>query len=308
MKKIFALFTVIFLVSILVTSCAPKQVSNIKIADGLYIANWYGYTGIADNENASVNLPFISIHSSNSKVSSPDTSYNSNEYGLLMNGKIFTAPNLISWRTGKAYKEYTFYTLIITLPKLKKGVYNVTEIKIPVGGKELYYPIHWIVDVRSAKEVGKCLKVTGQSGLSGSVLTGVDFKVKNSCNSPVVIDNVQFKLPGYNVKPTMFVAKDETYENQKKASLPTSENIKRVNEVIIRGSQERWVRIKLNAENENLPDFVSIKPFIAYHASKSSTEKLSEFYSQSVFSKFPQNKEEVEKLLLSDFVKGKNMP
>jgi|GEM_PF-4507959 len=280
----------------------------MKVPDGLYVANWYGYTGTVDNENASVEIPFISVHSSNGKLSFPDTSYNSNECGVVINGKMVTEPNLIKWQTGETYKDYTFYTLIITLPILNEGIYNITVIKIPVDGKETYYPIHWIVEVKDAKEIGKCLKITGQSGLSGSILTGIDFRVKNSCNLQAVIDEIHFELPGYNIKPSMFLVENKSYENKGDLTLPAFERTKEVNKVVIEGLQERWVRVKFNIDTKNLPDFVSIKPFVVYHTSNSSNKNLLEFYSQSIFSKFPQNKEEVEKLLLSNFIKGKNTP
>jgi len=283
-KKILGfIFTVILLISIL-TSCNLQNSS--KIDYGLYIANWYGYTGITNGENAVVDIPLISM---GGKEYAFNPSYNSTQCEVILDGKPLTEANLMTWKEGETYGEYTLYTLIITLPKLDEGTHKVTKIKVPAEGKEVYFPLHWVVEVKSAKEVGECLKVTGETTISGSVLTGIDVRLKNNCSSSVVIDEIHFMLDGYDIKPTVYFAPVELSNSSKEDSNIDSNVSSNKNEnIVIMGLQERTIRINLNKKENELPKFISLKPFIIHHTANSSIKMIAEFYSPSVFSLFPQ--------------------
>lgn len=296
------------------TSCGEKTDSNM-LHSGFFIANWYGYSGITEGENATAQIPFVSVCTDkNSDEYQPALSFDSKEVSVTIDGQPFTKPGIISWKKGNTIGKFTFYTLTLDLPELKEGLHRITEIKIPVGKKELYYPLHWIVDTRNANEISKCVSVKGQSTLSGSISTGIDCKLRNNCSGQQIVKSVYFKLPGYTFNEHLCVTEQENNisedtapPNGKKSPIPSLDAEK--DKIVVNGFSEKWIHINLTLPNgKKAPDFLSIKPFVIYASPGDETEKLSEFYSPVIFSELPQTEKETEKLLISDFINGKTAP
>lgn len=294
----FAILIILLLLPLL-TSCSNGNMSNTE--NGLYIAKWYGYSGITNTENAIVSVPFICVGGEEYGFSS---SYNSNQCEVLIDSKPLTDANLMKWAKDSVFGRYALYTLTITLPKIDVGVHRVSKIKVPTVHGEMYFPLHWVVEVKNESEKSKCIEVVGQSTLSGSVLTGIDFELQNNCSYPFIVDEVHFVIDGYNVKETLSFAPYNLPDNRSEDLKISDTRDNEDKNLVINPSQKRTIRMSFAKSEEELPKFISIKPFILSHTANSDSKYFAEFYSPSIFSLFPNNEKDIETFLKTDFVKG----
>ncbi len=295
------LFAITIIISVLVSSCFTQQFApKVKVTDGLYISNWSGYTGVFENETPQANIQFISVET-NKNALFPDSSYSLNNFHLFTEaGKIFT-PISVKWIRGDSIGEYTLYTLDIELKKIHPGIYHINKIETHFGNLNLTYPLNWTVEVFKNSCNSKCLSITGQTTLSGSTSTGLDFVARNNCKTPVNIDEVHFKLKGLPVKSVFFITNKNSFDSENSNSAPTITPIGSTANREIKPLTKKFVSVRLVWGTRRIPPFILIKPVVLYHLSDSGQENYAEFYSPVIFAQFPQTESDITQMFRNGY-------
>jgi len=315
-------FNIILLIGVLFlgTSCAPlnhSQTSNSfsTINSGLYIGKWYAFTGVTDIDDVHINIPFVLVSPRANKKNSASNilfnlsnySYTLNEFKLKTENGIIIHPINIKWIKGNKIHRFTLYTLNLTFSHLLPKRYLFTSLYLPIDKKEYICPIKWVVDVYKQNMLNNCVTITGETTLSGSILTGMSFVARNNCKSPIILDNVLFKLQGLNLSGKLFVTNQHSFDKGTNNPLPESpkSSISSTQKFCntINPNDQRLVEVKIENAS-NVPPFIAIKPLLIYHK-KGDTEKFfTEFYSPIIFSMFPQSANDVEDMFSKgDFIK-----
>ncbi len=310
-SSVVALAIVAIAVSFVYHGRGKKQTSVQWPADGLYVADWYGYTGVSEEEKgAAVDVPCVLVHTAKGSSTTLSASY----FSLTSPTKSLAGLSSVRWIRGEAKDAYTFYTLHIELSPLTAGSYNATSIQLqtPTGLKE--YPLSWIVDVK--KITNPMIAVTGQSMLGGPHTGQLTAELKNTSQESVTIKGLSFRLMDHPctistgaLKVDPFATKNSNDANGLGSMVPDGTPQPEAQPLtnpeaytILPGQKKAFVFETTLSNGQSLPPFESIKPFV--HYSNGISDGFVEFTGPQVFSEFPQTDQDVVKLLNTQFHAG----
>jgi beta-lactamase regulating signal transducer with metallopeptidase domain len=305
-----------------VTTGSP-QASVHWPTDGLYVADWYGYTGITEGEQGiAVDIPCVLVHTVKGSSTNLPTVYS---LALASTNKSITELASFDWVRGDENNKCTFYTLHIGLPQLTAGSYNVTSLQLQTADASTtdlqtadalttYYRLNWIVDVK--KIAAPMIVVTGQSSLGGPHTGQFSAQLKNVSQHTVTIKGLLFRLADRSftvstgaLSPDPFDTKNTTPSNGLGSTIsdstPQPEPTPLTNPeayTILPGQKKAYVFETVLTTRQELPLFESIRPFVQY--SDGTSDGLAEFMNPQIFSAFPRTDQEIVDLLNTQFQTG----
>lgn len=311
--SVVALAIVAIAVSSIYHGWGKKQTSVQWPADGLYVADWYGYTGITEGEHGiAVDIPCVLVHTVKGSSTNLPTAYG---LALASTNKSIAGLASFDWLRGdETSGKCTFYTLHIGLPSLTLGSYNVTSFQLKTADASTTYPLNWIVDVK--KITAPMIAVTGQSSLGGPHTGQFSVQLKNVSRHTVTIKGLLFHLADHSLtvstgalSPDPFDTKNTTPSNGLGSTVPGSSSQPETEPStnleayrILPGQKKAYVFEIVLTMGQELPPFESIKPFVQY--SDGTSDGLAEFMSPQIFSAFPRTDQEIVDLLNTQFQTG----
>jgi hypothetical protein len=309
-----ALAIVTIAVSFVYHDRGKKQASVQWPADGFYVADWYGYTGITEGEQGiAVEIPCVLVHTTKGSSADLPTAYS---LVLASTNRSITELSSFDWLRGDETGKYTFYTLYIGLPSLTAGSYNVTSLQLKTPNVSKPYPLNWIVEVK--RIATPMIVVTGQSSLGGPHTGQFVAQLKNITQHAVTVTGLLFRLMDRPLTVSTGVLSSDSDPFDTKNTTPSSGPGSTVPDgtpqpepkpltnpeayTILPGQKKAFVFETVLAQGQELPPFESIKPFVLY--SNGTSDGLAEFMNPQIFSAFPRTDKEVVDLLNTHFHAG----
>ena len=310
-------------VSLVYHGWGKKRTSVQWPTDGLYVADWYGYTGITEGEHGiAVDIPCVLVHTVKGSSTNLPTVYS---LALASTNKSITELASFDWVRGDENDKCTFYTLHIGLPQLTAGSYNVTSLQLQTADASTtdlqtadalttYYRLNWIVDIK--KIATPMIVVTGQSSLGGPHTGQFSVQLKNVSQHTVTIKGLLFHLADHSftvstgaLSPDPFDTKNTTPSNGLSTTVPDSTPQPEPKPLtnlgaytILPGQKKAYVFETVLTTRQELPLFESIRPFVQY--SDGTSDGLAEFMNPQIFSAFPRTDQEIVDLLNTQFQTG----